>query len=237
MHASAAPTANNLLAALPAAVYRRLLPHLEETTLSADQVLFLPATPLRFAFFPIDSIVTCSYAIEETATAKAWTVGREGMVGIPLCVERLHAIRGPGRADVQVGGRAFRLSQSALRSEFRRGGALQHLLLRYMLALITQASQLSVCNLYHSVDQRVCRFLSRAFDRANDDEIFITQVRMGRLLGIRREGVTESAFRLQESGIIHYSRGHVRLLNRKALEAQACVCGGIIRQAFAAVSQ
>ena len=129
---------------------------------------------MRSAFFPIDGIVTCSCAIEESATTKAWTVGREGM-GIPLCVERLHAIQGPGRAGVQVGGRAFRLSESALRSEFRRGVAPQHLLLRYVLALIFQASQLSVCNLYHSVDQRRCRFLSRAFGGANGDEIFITQ--------------------------------------------------------------
>jgi hypothetical protein len=134
MHASATPTANEVLAALPAAVYRRLSPHLEETTLSVDQVLFLPAAPLRFAFFPIDSIVACSYAIEERAMAKAWPVGCEGMVGISIILERPHAIRGPGRADVLLGGRAFRLSASALRSEFRRAGALQQLLLRYVLA-------------------------------------------------------------------------------------------------------
>jgi hypothetical protein len=231
------PTANQLLAALPTAVSRRLSPYLEETTLSIDQALFQPAAPLQFAYFPTNSIVTSSYAIDDNSMVKAWPVGREGMVGISLLLDWPNAIPGPSRADVELSGRAFRLSTPVLRREFRRAGALQHLLLRYVAALMTQASQLSVCNLYHSVDQRLCRFLSRGFDQVNGDQIFITQARLGRLLGIRREGVTESALRLQESGVIAYHRGHIRLLNRKALEARACICAGIIRRAFTAVTR
>jgi CRP-like cAMP-binding protein len=228
------PTANQLLASLPAAALRRLLPHLEATTLSVDQTLFPPAGPLQFAYFPTSSIVTLSYAIEEGAMAKAWPVGREGMVGISLFLGSPHR---DNQASVQFGGLAFRISASALRSEFQRAGALQQLLLRYVFALMTQASQLSVCNLYHSVDQRLCRFLSRAFDRVNGHEVFITQARIATLLGVRREGVTEIASRLREAGIIKYWRGHITLVNQKKLESRSCACGGIIRRAFAAVSE
>jgi hypothetical protein len=225
--------ANQLLAALPRAAYRRLLPHLEATTLTVGQTLFPRAGPLPFAYFPTESIVTLSYAIEEGAMAKAWPVGREGMVGISLI------LRSPdrdNRADVQFGGLAFRIAASVLRGEFGRGGALQYLLLRYVFALITQASQLGVCSQHHTIEQRLCRFLSRAFDRVSGDKIFITHVRISQLLGVRRESITEVALRLHEADIIQYSRGHVTLINRKRLEDRACTCGGIIRRAFAAVS-
>jgi hypothetical protein len=234
MVASTIPTANQLLAALPAAAYRRLLPHLEATTLAVDQTLIPAAGPLQFADFPTDSIVTLAYAIDEGAMAKAWPVGREGVVGISSFLDSPHR---DNRADVQFGGRAFRISAAVLRNEFRRTGALQRLFLRYVFALMTQASQLSVCNLYHSADQRLCRFLSRAFDRVNSDEVFITHARIGLLFGVRREAITGIALRLQKASIIKYSRGHMTLVNREKLEARACACGGIIRRAFASVSE
>jgi hypothetical protein len=234
LDAFATPMDNHLLAALPKSAYRRLLPHFEAATLTADQTLFPRTGPLPFAYFPTESIVTLSYAIEEGAMAKAWPVGREGMVGISLI---LGSPDRHSRADVQFGGLAFRIPASVLQGEFRRGDALQRLLLRYVFALVTQASQLGVCNQHHTIEQRLCRFLSRAFDRLSGDTISITQVRMGQLLGVRRESITEIALRLQEADIIKYCRGYVTLINRKTLEERACACGGIIRQAFAAVSK
>ena len=228
------PMANQLLAALPRAAYRRLLPRLEPTTLKAGQRLFPPTGALQFAYFPTDSIVTLLYALEEGAMAKAWPVGREGMVGISMILGNPHR---DNRADVQVGGLAFRMSASVLLVEFRRGGALQRLLLRYVFALITQASQLCVCSQHHLIEQRLCRFLSRAFDRIDGDELLITQERMSQCLGVRRESITEAAPRLQQAGIIQYYRGHMALLNQKKLEERACACAGIIRRAFAAVSE
>jgi hypothetical protein len=233
LDAFTSPKSNYLLAALPPAVYSRLLPHLEATTLVIDQTLFPPAGPLQFAYFPTDSIVTLAYTVEEGSMAKAWPVGREGMVGISLLLGSLHR---DNRADVQFGGLAYRIAASALWSEFRRAGALQRLLLRYVFALMTQASQLSVCNLYHSTEQRLCRFLSRAFDRVSGGEICITQTRIAMLLGVRREGITEIALQLQDAGIIKYVRGRITLVNRSSLDARACACAKIIRRAFADVS-
>jgi CRP-like cAMP-binding protein len=139
------------------------------------------------------------------------------------------------RADVQIGGLAFRLSASALLVEFRRAGAFQHLLLRYVFALVTQASQLGVCSNYHPIDQRLCRFLLRLFDRISGDEVAITQERMGELLGVRRVSITEAAGKLQAAGIIECVRGHVRLINRKKLAERSCACATIIARAFEAM--
>ena len=227
-----APTANQLLAALPAAAYRRLLPRLEAITLAVDEVLSPIASPLRYAYFPINSIIAVSHAVEGEVMAKAWPVGREGMVGISLFLE---SAQENTRADVQFGGSALRISASALRREFRRAGALQRLLLRYVFALVTQASQLGICNQHHSIDQRLCRFLSRVFDRIGGVEVFVTQERIATMLGVRRESITAAALRLQQAGIISYQRGNVTLVSRRKLEERACECGGIIRRAFEAV--
>jgi hypothetical protein len=228
-------TRNQLLAALPAATFRRLSPHFESVTLVVGERLYPPAGRMKFAYFPVDSIVTLSYAIGERAMAKAWPIGREGMVGICLLLGGPH--RRYNQAEVQFGGNALRIPAPALMTEFRRGGALQRLLLRYVFASITQASQLSVCNLYHSADQRLCRFLSRGFDRANGKDLVITQSRIAALLGLRREAITEIALQLQEAGVIKYFRGSITLMNRRALEKRACACDEIIRRAFAAVSE
>ena len=229
------PKANWLLAALPETVYQRLLPDIEASTLRVGETLFRPAGRLQYAYFPASSIVTLSYAVAEDGTmAKAWPVGREGMVGISLF---LGEPKRGNRADVQIGGIAFRLPASALLAECKRAGALQHLLLRYVFALVTQASQLGLCNHYHPIEQRFCRFLSLLFDRVPGDDIFITQERIAKLLGVRRVSITHAAVQLHAAGVIEYWRGHVQLVSRTKLEDRACPCAAIIRRAFASVTK
>jgi hypothetical protein len=233
MDAVANPKANALLAALPEAAYRRLLPDLEATTLRDGETLLGPPRSMKFAYFPTSSIVASLYEVDGAgAPVKAWPVGREGMLGISLFLGVPEFV---SRADVQIGGSAFRLSAAALLAEFRQAGALQQLLLRYVFALITQASQLGVCSHYHPLEQRLCRFLLRAFDRVGGDEVGLTQQRIANLLGARRVSVTQAAKQLQADDLIEYVRGRVRLLNRKKLEERSCVCTAIIRRAFEAV--
>ena len=234
MNASDSPRTNALLAALPAAAYRRLLPALCATQLEIGETLFRPGGPLQFAYFPTSSIVTVSYAVEgDGVMAKAWPVGREGVVGISLFMGRPER---SNRADVQIGGLAYRLPAEALLAEFRRGGTVQRLLLRYTFALLTQASQLGICSSHHSTDQRLCRFLLRVFDRVSTPEVAITHERIAALLGVRRVSITQAAGQLQAAGLIALRRGHVRLVNRKKLAARSCACAEIIRRAFAGVS-
>jgi CRP-like cAMP-binding protein len=233
MSANLSPTGNRLLAALPAQAYKRLLPDLELTPLAAGETLFHPAGRLPFAYFPVSGVVTLSYALADKGPmAKGWPVGHEGMVGISLF---LGEPRRDNRADVQIAGHAFRLPAKALAEEFRRAGNFQALLLRYVFALVTQASQLGLCNHRHSMEQRLCRFLSRLFDRLSDDEIALTQEQIGAMLGTRRESITEAATQLHSEGIIDYQRGHIRLLDRQKLDDRSCSCGLIIRRAFEAV--
>jgi len=231
----ATPKGNGLLAALPATVYRRLLRDLEPTTLQVGDTLFRPTGQLQYAHFPISSIVTSSYPIgKDGIMAEAWPVGNEGMVGISLF---LGGRRRDNRADVQIGGTAFRLPASVLIAEFGRADAFQHLLLRYVFALVTQASQLGMCNSHHSVEQRLCRFLSRVFDRVAGREVTLTQERIAALLDVRRVSITNAAVQLHAAGIIEYRRGRVRLLSRERLDERTCPCAGIIRRAFEAVSE
>ncbi|MDE2360239.1 MAG: Crp/Fnr family transcriptional regulator [Betaproteobacteria bacterium] len=229
------PRANRLLAALPEAAYRRLLPDLEASSLRVGETLFRRSGRLQHAYFPTSSIVTLSYAIEEDgAMAKAWPVGREGVVGISLF---LGSPKRDNRADVQISGVAFRLPASALRAEFKRAGTFQHLLLRYVFALVTQASQLGVCSHYHSIEQRFCRFLSLLFDRVRADHVVITQARIAELLGVRRVSISNAAAHLHAAGVIEYRRGNIQLVSRTRLEARACPCAAIIRRAFASVTK
>jgi len=233
MNASASPKANGLLAALPEAVYRRLLPDLETTTMRNGEALLSANGSMKFAYFPTSSIVTLLYDVDAAnAMVNAWPVGREGMLGISLF---LGVPKFVNRVDVQIGGTAFRLPAAALLAEFRQAGALQQLLLRYVFALIAQASQLGVCGNYHPIEQRLCRFLLGAFDRVDGDEIDFTQQRIAGLLGVRRVSVTQAAIRLQADDLIEYVRGRVKLVNRKMLEQRSCVCAAIIKRAFAAV--
>jgi hypothetical protein len=233
MDESVTPKTNRLLAALPKATYRRLLPNLEATMLGEGDALLAPDGSMKFAYFPTSSIVALLYDDAETTLVNAWPVGREGMLGISLFLGVPKFIK---RADVHIGGPAFRLPAAALLAEFRQAGALQKLLLRYAFALITQAAQLGVCGNYHPIEQRLCRFLLEAFDGVDGDEIGFTQQSIAGLLGVRRVSVTLAAIQLQADQLIEYGRGRVRLINRQKLEERSCVCTSIIRRAFAAVS-
>jgi CRP-like cAMP-binding protein len=235
MDASAASKANELLAALPDEVYQRLLPDFEARTLRVGETLFRPAERLMFAYFPTSSVVALSYAVAEDGTmAKAWPVGREGIVGISLF---LGSPNWDNRADVEIGGLAFCIPASALLAEFRREGELQRLLLRYVSALVTQASQLSVCNHYHPIEQRLCRFLVRAFDCVSGGEVDITYEQIAAFLGSRLETISGAAEYLQAARIIEYAQGRVKLISREKLEKRGCACAAIIRRAFRAVSE
>ena len=233
MQPVATPRRNNLLCALPALDYGRLLPSLEAVDLPPAMVLFEPGAPIEFAYFPTESVVTLSYAIEKRVMAKAWSVGREGMVGISLFLETPNR---DSRAQVEAGGLAFRLPAAALMTELRRAGALRRVLLRYLAALLTQCSQLCVCHRHHTLEQRYCNFLLRVFAEQSSKSTLITQRRIGLLLGVRRESITEIACRLQQAGIIDYRRGRITLLERKSLQNRACTCDGIIRRALACVA-
>jgi CRP-like cAMP-binding protein len=187
---------------------------------------------MKYAYFPTSSIVAVLHEVDAPGTmAKAWPVGREGVLGISLFLGKPHFVH---QVDVEIGGTAFRLPVRALLAEFRQGGAFQQLLLRYVSALITQASQLGICGSYHPIEQRLCRFLLSAFDRVGD-ELGITQQHMGQLLGARRVSITKAAMQLQQEHLIDYARGRVTLLNRSKLEERSCVCTAIIRRAFEAV--
>jgi hypothetical protein len=234
METTASTKANALLAALPQAVYRRLLPELQATTLHSGEVLCRPNGLMKFAYFPTNSIVAAMYGTDEAGSmAKAWPVGREGMLGISLF---LGVARLDNQAEVQVGGTAFKIPAAALLTEFRQAGALQHLLLRYAFALIKQASQLGVCSHSHPIEQRLCRLLLLAFDRVGAEEIDLTQQRIAELLGVRRVSITQAAIRLQNDRLIEYVRGRVRLLSREKLAERSCVCAKIIARGFAAVT-
>jgi CRP-like cAMP-binding protein len=232
MIAGATPKANALLGSLPGAVYKRLLPQLEATRLRHGDTLLTPGKSMKYAYFPTSSIVALLHEVDAAGTmARAWPVGREGVLGISVFLGVPDFVR---QVDVEIGGTAFRIPARALLAEFRQGGALQKLLLRYVFALITQASQLGICGNYHPIEQRLCRFLLCAFDRVGD-ELGITQERLAHLLGVRRVSITKAAMQLQQDDLIEYVRGHVTLVNRKKLEQRSCVCAGIIRRAFEAV--
>lgn len=224
------PRQNRVLAALPEAVYRRLLPRLEFIALPAGKVLFRPDHKLRYVYFPVTGMVTVSYGMDRRgAPANAWPVGNEGVVGISSF---LGAPTRSDRAVTQIAGHALRLDADVLRAEFRRAGALQQVLLRYVRARLAQTSQLGACGHDHTLSERLCGFLLRAFDQLPTRELAITQERIAHLLGVRRVGVSEAAGALQAAGIIRYARGHILLLNRRKLEARACACHAAIEQAF-----
>lgn len=222
------PRQNRLLAALPAAVYRRLLPYLELVALPQGPMLRPARGKTHYAYFPTTSVLATSYALDRNTSAKGCQIGNEGVAGLSSLSDPI----GNDQTEVQTAGHAFRLAAHALRTEFSRGGAFQQLLLRYLQALIAQVSRIGVCNQYHLLDKRLCRFLLRAFDHAPANELAITQQRAADLLGVRRVGVTEAAGRLQAAGIIRCGRGHITLVDRRKLEARACACYAAIKKEF-----
>jgi len=221
------PKQNHLLAALPAAELARLAPHLERLPLPLAAVIYESGAELGHVYFPASGIVSLLYVMNDGAAAEIAVVGNEGMVGIALFM-------GGGtttsRAVVQSAGIAYRLEARVLKAEFARGGALQRLLLRYTQALIAQMTQTAVCNRHHLLEQQLCRWLLLSLDRLPSSQLVMTQQLIANMLGVRREGVTEAAGRLQADGLISYSRGHINVLDRAKLEQRVCECYGVVRR-------
>jgi CRP-like cAMP-binding protein len=223
------PFKNRLLAVLPKPESERLLPHLEPVALPLGKALYESGDRLNHVYFPTTAIVSLLYVMENGASAEIAVVGREGVVGIALF---MGGDTMPNRAVVQSQGSGFRLHGGLLQREFNRGGEFQHLLLRYTLAMLTQMAQTAVCNRHHTVDQQLCRWLLLSLDRLPTNEMKMTQELIANMLGVRREGVTEAAGKLQAAGLIHYNRGHIRVLDRPGLEARVCECYDVVRKEF-----
>ena len=223
------PSQNQLLNALAAAEYDRLRPHLELAPMKLGDVLYEPGLQLPYLYFPTTSIVSLLYVLADKASAEIAIVGNEGMVGIALFMGGMTT---PGRAVVQSAGHGYRLEAHVLTDEFARFGPVLHLLLRYTQALITQMAQTAVCNRHHSVDQQLCRWLLLSLDRLTSSELAMTQELIANMLGVRREGVTEAAGKLQGAGLIRYRRGRITVLDRSGLEARSCECYRVVKAEF-----
>jgi CRP-like cAMP-binding protein len=220
-------TQNSLLGSLPDEEFRRLQPHLEPVALPLAWSLYESGDRQGHVYFLTEGIVSLLYVTEEGASAEIAVTGREGLVGISLFMGGSST---PGRAIVQSAGYAYRLGAPVLRREFTRGEALQHLLLRFTQALLTQMAQTAVCNRYHSIDQQLCRWLLLSLDRLWSSDVNMTQELIANMLGVRREGVTEAARRLQDAGLIHYHRGRITVLDRPGLEQRVCECYDVVKR-------
>ncbi len=223
------PQNNHLLAALPEAECRAWMALLEPVDMALGQVLYEPGVPLEYVYFPTSAIVSLLYVMENGASAEIAMVGNEGIVGISLF---MGGDSTPSRAVVQSAGQGYRLLAQVMKDEFNRAGPVLHLLLRYTQALITQMSQIAVCNRHHSVDQQLCRWLLQSLDRLQNNELVMTQELIANMLGVRREGVTESAVKLQQAGFIRYARGHISVLDRKGLERRTCECYAVVKKEY-----
>lgn len=219
-------TANRLLAALDDEAWQRLAPHLELTSLRLGAMLYEPGGQLTYAYFPTTAIVSLHYVMESGASAEASGVGCEGMVGMSLF---LGGNTTASSAMVQTAGNAYRLERSVLLAEFQRGGMLMRILLRYTQALMTQIQQTAACNRHHSIEQQLCRWLLLTLDRLSTPELVMTQEMISGMLGVRREGITEAAGKLQQAGFIRYRRGHITVMNRAGLESRVCECYAVVR--------
>jgi CRP-like cAMP-binding protein len=223
------PHQNHLLDALPASDYERLASHLELVPMRLGDVLYESGSQLRYVYFPTTSILSLLYVMEDGSSAEIAIVGNEGILGISLFMGGEST---PSRAVVQSAGHAFRLKAALLKDEFGRFGPTMHLLLRYTQALITQMAQTAVCNRHHSVDQQLCRWLLLSLDRLQTNELSMTQELIANMLGVRREGVTEAAGKLQDVGLISYRRGRITVLDRPGLEARSCECYQVVKTEF-----
>lgn len=221
------PLQNVLLCLLHADTQSRILPHLEPVDLTLGQVLYEPDYKMRYVYFPTDSIVSLLYVMENGASAEISVVGKEGLVGVSLFMGG-HST--PSRAVVQSSGHAYRLKSSLLMTEFNRHGDLLTLFLKYTQSLITQMAQTAVCNRHHTVDQQLCRWLLLSLDRLSGNQLTMTQELIANMLGVRREGVTEAAGKLQKLGVITYSRGRIEVLDRSRLEELSCECYAVVKK-------
>ncbi|HEY6186707.1 MAG TPA: Crp/Fnr family transcriptional regulator [Pyrinomonadaceae bacterium] len=220
---------NRLLAALPGEEYERLLPHLEPLSFPLGEVIYESGGHLDYVYYPTTAIISLLYIMENGATAEMGMTGNEGVVGIALF---MGGSTMPNRAVVQSAGGVIRMKAKVLQDEFARGGQFQRSLLRYTQALITQISQTAVCNRLHSVEQQLCRWLLLSHDRIQADELIMTQELIADMLGVRREGVTVAAGRLQDMGLISYVRGRIKILDREKLEATVCECYRVVKDEF-----
>jgi CRP-like cAMP-binding protein len=224
--ASKSPMNNKLLDALSAAELNRMRPRLELVEMPLAEIVYESGRHIDYVYFPTTCIVSLLYVLENGASAEIAVVGHEGVVGISIF---MGGETTPSRAVVQSAGSAWRLAGPAMKEEFTRGRAMQHLMLRYTQSLITQMAQTAVCNRHHSVDQQLCRWLLLSIDRLPAPEITMTQELIANMLGVRREGVTEAAGKLQKAGVISYRRGHIKVLDRPKLEKMSCECYEVVR--------
>ena len=221
------PNQNHLLAALLPPEFARLAPHLELVPMLLGDVMVESGARLLHAYFPTTAIISLHYVMEDGSSSEVAGIGNEGVLGVPLFMGG-HTT--PSQAVVQTGGHGYRLKAEILVEEFNRAGSVLRLLLRYTQALITQMSQTVVCNRHHSLEQQLCRWLLLTLDRLPTNELTMTQELIARMLGVRREGVTEAAGRLQRLELIRYRRGHITVLNRAGLERDACECYGVVKK-------
>jgi CRP-like cAMP-binding protein len=220
---------NFLIAALPDEDSQRWLPQLESVDLTLGFVLYEAGGMLSHVYFPTTAIVSLLYVLENGASAEIAVVGNEGIVGVSLFMGGEST---PSRAVVQSAGKAYRLKAQIMKQEFNRAGSVLHLLLRYTQALITQMAQTAVCNRHHTLDQQLCRWLLLSLDRLQDNELLMTQELIANMLGVRREGVTEGALKLQHAGLIRYARGRITVLDRPALEKRSCECYAVVKREY-----
>jgi CRP-like cAMP-binding protein len=225
---STGPKKNHLLAALPPAVWERWKVQLELVDMPLGQVVYESGGILSHVYFPTTSIVSLLYVLENGASAEIAVVGNEGVVGVSIFMGGQST---PSRAVVQSAGQGFRLSTAIMQEEFRQTPVM-HLMLRYTQALITQMSQTAVCNRHHSLDQQLCRWLLLSLDRLEGDELVMTQELIANMLGVRREGVTEGALKLQKAGLIQYARGRITVIDRKGLEERSCECYAVVKTEY-----
>jgi len=227
MSAASNPYQNHLLGALHPDAQDRIVPFLELVSLSLGEVVYESGDAMRHVYFPCDSIVSLLYVMESGASAEISVVGNEGLIGIALFMGGEST---PSRAIVQSAGSAYRLTSQRLKDEFNRHGELQILLLRYTQSLITQMAQTAVCNRHHSIDQQLCRWLLLSLDRLPSNRLTMTQELIANMLGVRREGVTDAAGKLQDAGVIKYHRGRITVLNRTKLEKLSCECYAVVKK-------
>ena len=226
---AASPKDNLLLAALPEEDYAELLASLEPVPMPLGMAVYESGGPQGYVYFPTSSIVSLLYVLEDGSSAEIAVTGCEGLVGIALF---MGGETTPSRAVVQSAGRGYRVRASVLKQRFERGGALQLLLLRFTQALITQMTQTAVCNRHHSVDQQLCRWLLLSLDRLPGDDLVMTQQLIANMLGVRREGVTEAAGKLQADGLIEYNRGRIKVVDREKLEQRVCECYAVVKKEY-----
>ena len=223
------PRKNHLLASLASTEWQRWEPLLEQVELPLGHVLYESGKTLSHMYFPTTAIISLLYVMENGSSAEIAVVGNDGLIAVSLFMGGGST---PSRAVVQSAGHAFRLPVVDMKKEFDRGGAVLHLLLRYTQALITQMAQTAVCNRHHTLDQQLCRWLLLSLDRLQGDEVVMTQELIANMLGVRREGVTESAGRLQAAGLISYTRGRITVLDRKGLEKRSCECYRVVKKEY-----